>query len=292
MFFRPALLAFAAALALTAQQVTAQQATAEQDAGPPPAPPPASESPTATGPAPESNTPAQRPVPAGPDQFVVTPGTRIPLSMINSVSTKTAVSGERVYLESVFPILVSGHVVIPPGSYVAGTVTDVKRPGRVKGRGELYVRFDSLTLPNGVTRDFRARMGSLDGRAPETLDKAEGKIKGEGDKGGDVKTVGEGAGIGATVGGLAGAAAGHAGLGAGLGAAAGATAGLIGVLLTRGPDAILAKGTTMEMVLDRPLQFTTADIDFRNTMPRAQSSDGPGPQPSRKTQDKSHWPIP
>ena len=149
------------------------------------------------------------------NEFVVTTGTRIPLSMINSVSTKTAVSGERVYLESVFPILVNGHVVIPPGSYVAGTITEVKRPGRVKGRGELYVRFDSLTLPNGVTRDFRGRMEALDGRAPETLDKSEGKIQGEGDKPGNIKTVGEGAGIGATIGGLAGSAAGHAGMGAG-----------------------------------------------------------------------------
>jgi len=105
--------------------------------------------------------PAARTESANPDEFVVAMGTRVPLSMINSVSTKTAVSGERVYLETVFPILVNGHVVIPPGSYVAGTITEVKRPGRVKGRGELYVRFDSLTLPNGVTRDFRARMGSL-----------------------------------------------------------------------------------------------------------------------------------
>jgi len=240
--------------------------------------------------APAASTPVQRTEPTNPDEFVVAVGTRIPLSMINSVSTKTAVSGERVYLESVFPILVNGHVVIPPGSYVAGTVTEVKRPGRVKGRGELYVRFDSLTLPNGVTRDFRARMGSLDGRVPETLDKSEGVIKGEGDKAGDVKTVGEATGVGATIGGLAGAAAGHAGLGAGIGAAAGATAGLVGVLLTRGPDAILAKGTTMEMVLDRQLQFTTTEIDFRNSMPRAQSSDGPGPQPSRKTQTKL-WPL-
>ena len=210
--------------------------------------------------------------------------------MINSVSTKTAVSGERVYLESVFPILVNGHVVIPPGSYVAGTVTEVKRPGRVKGRGELYVRFDSLTLPNGVTRDFRARMGSLDGRAPETLDKSEGKIKGEGDKPGDIKTVGEATGIGATVGGLAGAAAGHAGMGAGLGAAAGATAGLIGVLLTRGPDAILAKGTRWKWCSIGHCSSIPPEIDFHNAMPRAQSSDGPGPQPSRKMQNK-RWPI-
>src|SRR6202451_1796090 len=268
MVLRSALLGFAGLLVLGAQD---------------PAP--------ATAPAtPAPNAPAQRTESANPDQFVVTVGPRIPLSMINSVSTKTAVSGERVYLESVFPILVNGHVVIPPGSYVAGTVTEVKRPGRVKGRGELYVRFDSLTLPNGVTRDFRARMGSLDGRAPETLDKSEGKIKGEGDKGGDVKTVGEGAGIGATVGGLAGAAAGHAGVGGGVGAATAAHAGLVGVLLTRGPDAILARGTTMEMVLDRPLQFNTADIDFRNSIPRAQSSDGPGPQPSRKVENK-HFPL-
>jgi hypothetical protein len=267
MYLRAAFFTFAAALVLGAQE----------QAPPPPAPAP--------------STPAQRTEPANPDEFTVAIGTRIPLSMINSVSTKTAAEGERVYLESVFPILVNGHVVIPPGSYVAGTVTEVKRPGKVKGRGELYVRFDSLTLPNGVTRDFRARIGSLDGRAPETLDKSEGKIKGEGDKAGDIKTVGEATGVGATIGSLAGAAAGHAGMGAGLGAAAGATAGLIGVLFTRGPDAILAKGTTMEMVLDRSLQFNTSEIDFRNAMPRAQSSDGPGPQPSRKSQTNRHFPI-
>jgi hypothetical protein len=229
--------------------------------------------------------------PANPDDLVVPTGTKVPLSMINSISTKTAADGERVYLETVFPIMVNGHVVIPPGSYVAGTVTDAKRPGRVKGRGELWIRFDSLTLPNGVTRDFRARLGSLDGTAPETLDKSEGKIKGEGDKAGDLKTVGESAGVGATLGSLAGAAAGRPGMGAGIGAAAGATAGLIGVLVSRGPDAVLARGTTMEMVLDRPLQFSASDIDFRNAMPHAGSGDGPGPQPSRKSQRNSRWPV-
>ncbi len=273
--------------------LTAVAALSAQEQAPPVESPAAAApvvTPSAT-PAP-TTPPSRADANAKPDDFLVAVGTRIPLSMINSISTKTAAEGERVYLETVFPILVNAHVVIPPGSYVSGTVTQVKRPGRVKGRGELYVRFDSLTLPNGVTRDFRARMGSLDGRAPETLDKEEGKIKGEGDKAGDIKKVGEGAGAGATIGALAGAAAGHAGMGAGIGAAAGATAGLIGVLLTRGPDAVLAKGTTMEMVLDRPLDFTLADIDFRNPMPRANSSDGPGPQPSRKLQGSRPWPIP
>jgi type IV secretion system protein VirB10 len=225
------------------------------------------------------------------DEFVVPAGTKVPLSMINSISTKTAAEGERIYLETVFPILAGGHIVIPPGSYVAGTVTAVKRPGRVHGRGELYIRFDSLTLPNGVTRDFRARMGSLDGTAPETLDKAEGKIKSEGNKGGDLKTVGEAAGVGATVGGLAGAASGHAGMGAGIGAAAGATAGLIGVLLTRGPEAILAKGTTMEMVLDRPLQFTNTEIDFGGPMQRSPTTGGPAPRKSQSSYPGRRFPL-
>lgn len=217
--------------------------------------------------------------------LVIEPGTRIPLSLINSVSTKHSAEGDRVYLETVFPILVEGRVVIPPGSYVAGTITQVKRPGRVKGRGELYLRFDSLTLPNGVTRDFRARVGSLDGRSSEELDRTEGKIKSEGNKGGDARSVGEATAAGASVGVIAGSAAGRAGMGAGIGAAAGATAGLMGVLLSRGPDAVLARGTTLEMVLDRPISFTPEEVNFSGAMmprPTASTGGNEGPQQSQK----------
>src|SRR5580693_6616587 len=65
-----------------------------------------------------------------PKTYHVEPGTRILLSLINSVSTKNAAPGDRVYLETVFPIVTDGKIVIPPGSYVAGTITDVKRPGK------------------------------------------------------------------------------------------------------------------------------------------------------------------
>lgn len=219
--------------------------------------------------------------------FRVEPGTRIPLNLINSVSTKHASEGDRVYLETAFPILADGRIVIPPGSYVAGTITQVKRPGRVKGRGELYLRFDSLTLPNGVTRDFRARIGGLDGRASEELDRTEGKIRSEGNKSGDARTVGEATAGGASVGVIAGSVAGRPGMGAGIGAAAGATAGLLGVLLSRGPDAVLARGTTIEMVLDRPLEFQEAELDFGGIPPRRPSADSGGPLPSQK-----HQPLP
>ncbi len=233
-----------------------------------------------------------KPAQTNPDDFVIPTGTKIPLSMINSVSTKTAAEGDRIYLETVFPILANGRIAIPPGSYVAGTVTQIKRPGRVHGRGELYVRFDSLTLPNGVTRDFRSRMGSLDGRASETLDKNEGKVQGEGNKAGDLETIGETAGAGAGIGSLGGAVGGHPVAGAGMGAAAGAAAGLMYVLLSRGPDAVLAKGTTMEMVLDRTLHFNAKELDFSNAVGRPRpSDDNAGPLPSKKSQSSRRWPF-
>ncbi len=214
------------------------------------------------------------------NDYVIESGTKVPLTLINSVSTKHSAEGDRVYLETVFPIMANGRIVIPPGSYVAGTVTEVKRPGKVKGRGELFLRFDSLTLPNGVTRDFRARIGTMDGRASEDFDRAEGKIKSEGNKSGDARTVGEAAAAGASVGVIAGAATGHYGMGAGIGAAAGAAAGLMGVLLTRGPDAVLAKGSTIEMILDRQLHFQDSELNFGALQP-VQVSDG-GPTSGKK----------
>lgn len=227
-----------------------------------------------------------------PKPFVIEKGTHIPLSLINSVSTKHSAEGDRVYLETVFPILASGKIVIPPGSFVSGTITEVKRPGRVKGRGELYLRFDSLTLSNGVTRDFRARVGGIDGRGSEDLDRKEGKIISEGNKGGDARTIAETAAAGSSIGVVAGAAAKSAGMGAGIGAAAGAAAGLAEVLLTRGPDAVLAKGSTIEMVLDRPISFTAEEIPGVSTTPAGHFSSGAeGPAPSVKQTARRGFPL-
>ena len=210
-------------------------------------------------------------------------GTHIPLSLINSVSTKHSSEGDRVYMETVFPILVDGAIVIPPGSYVAGTLTQVKRPGRVKGKGELFLRFDSLTLPNGVTRDFRARLSGVDGRGSETLERKEGKVQGDSNVGGDMRTVGEAAAGGASLGAIVGAASKSVGMGLGVGAGAGAAAGLMGVLLTRGPDAVLAKGSTIEMVLDRPIEFQRSELNFGNSPPGHFSDSGSGPQQKKDT---------
>ena len=192
-------------------------------------------------------------------------GTRIPLILINSISSKHARAGDKVYLESVYPVVVDGRILVPVGAYVSGSVTNVKRTGRVKGRGELHLRFEQIILPNGVIRSLVGRVGALDGRSPEDFDREEGTIGAAGDKTGDAGDVAQTAAAGASVGAIAGAASGNAVRGLGIGAAAGAAAGVARVLLTRGPEAVLERGAQLDMTLDRDLYFTRAGSHVRES---------------------------
>ena len=94
-------------------------------------------------------------------EYLVASGATVPLALINTVSTKHSAEGDRVYLETAFPVVVNGRIVIHVGSYVAGTVTQIKRPGRVKGRGEVYVRFDSLKQSCSVSRKATSIMMAI-----------------------------------------------------------------------------------------------------------------------------------
>jgi hypothetical protein len=208
---------------------------------------------------------AEQAPPQAPKQYVISTGTRIPLVLVNSVSTRTSNIGDRVYLQTSFPISVENRIVLPEGSYVTGTITQVKRPGRIKGRGELYLRFDTLMLRNGVSRDFRGTVSAVDGSGTDTLDEddnGEGTVEGEATKGEDAGTIGQTGGTGATIGAIAGG-----GKGAAIGAGIGAAAGLGAVLLTRGSEVRLLRGTALEMQLDRDLKFTAEEVSFLGATP-------------------------
>jgi hypothetical protein len=177
------------------------------------------------------------PRPAPPpmaSEYVVAAGTHVLLRLTNPVNTKRTAAGDRIYLETAVPVFVNGRLIIPAGSYVSGTVTDSKRAGRVKGKSSLTLEYDSLTLRSGTSRDLHSRPDSVDSRG--NLDKSEGTITGDSNKGGDAGRVAQTTAAGTGIGAIAGGAAGHLGMGAGIGAAGGAVAGLASVLGTRGPD--------------------------------------------------------
>jgi type IV secretion system protein VirB10 len=215
-------------------------------AGEPPAPP----APVVSSSKPAPKRPPARPQPA---EFVVEKGTRIPLVSLTDITSKQATKGDMLFMRTTAPIAVSGRIVIPKGSEVSAFVTSVKRPGRAKGRAELHLQFDSITLPNGVVRDLKSQLSDMENAS---VDPVEGGIKGEGNKKRDAATVGGAAGTGAGIGTMAGGR----GLGTGVGAAAGAAAGLAGVLGRRGPEIVINKGAGMELILDRDLKYAFTEL--------------------------------
>ncbi|MBI4892574.1 MAG: TrbI/VirB10 family protein [Acidobacteria bacterium] len=186
-------------------------------------------------------------------------GTRIPLVMMNSISTRNAEPGDQIYLRTMMPVAVEGRIVIPEGTYVTGSVVKSVRPGKVKGKGQLAVRFDSMMLSDGRSIDLTGKLGSLDGDNPGKLDRQEGKVTGPGSEGRDALTVGSTAAAGTMMGGWIG----DHGSDAAIGAGAGAAAGLAAVLMTRGPEATLHKGATVDMVLNRDVRMDGTAVGGR-----------------------------
>jgi hypothetical protein len=207
---------------------------------------------------------------ASPETFVVPLGTRLPLILHNAVTTRNAKPGDPVYLETTFPIVIHDRILIPAGSYVQGEITQARRPGKVKGTGEIRMRLDTMILPNGYTVDFNAVPTNAGTGGNEATD-PEGNIHGDSDKGTDVGTVMKSTGIGAGIGAIAGRSAGGAGIGAG----AGAAVGLAAVLLSRGPELELPRGTTVDVILDRNVYLEADRIKF-NDPGRASEMPGPG----------------
>lgn len=216
-----------------------------------------------------------------PVKIEVPIGTHLPLVLHNAISTASAKAGDPVYFETVFPVMVDGKVAIPAGSYVSGEVTQAKRAGKVKGRAELAVRLTTMILPNAYQVNLAAAPSNVGTGGHEKSDK-EGTIVGDTDKTTDIGTVIRTTTAGTAIGAGVGAAAGNVGKGVGIGAGAGAAAGLLAVLLSRGPDAELPRGTTLEAVLDRPIVLDADKVQFTSPGTSTALSGPPNREPQRQ----------
>ena len=180
-----------------------------------------------------------------PPSNVIPKGTVIPIQLLTKISTKTLKEGDGVYGMTVFPITVNNEIIIPVGSNIRGKVTQVQRPGKMKGKAGLALSFQTLILPSGSTIPLYASLAG----SSEAVTTAEGKLQGDSSVGEDATTVAKTTAVPAVIGGVVNGQ--HS---ARVGAAAGAGVGLATVLLTRGKDIVLDRGATLEIVLDRPLE--------------------------------------
>ena len=183
---------------------------------------------------PETTAAASAAVPARPDlrEITIPAGTTLRLKLQSAVASDTSHVEDTVRAELRQAVAVDGTPVLPAGTEVVGTVTDVKRSGRVKGRALVAYRFDSLRA-EGERYDIKT--AQLSHQAAAT-------------KGQDAKKIGIGAGAGAALGAILGG-----GGGAAKGAAIGGAGGTGVVLATRGREVHLAPGVEVTTRLTAPL---------------------------------------
>ncbi len=204
----------------------------------------------------QAEEPAAEPEKASNSGFVVPAHTLIPLALKNAINSRTAFVGQAIYCETIYPIAVGNRIIIPVGSYVKGSVTEVTKPGRIKGKAQIGVRFESITLPIGTTRPLRATLASYAGSGEEGFKREEGRIEGKSTKGEDAGTIASTTTQGTVIGGLST----RSGKGAAVGALSGGVAGLVLVLATRGPHVVLPPGTNFELELSSPLNFDRDEV--------------------------------
>ena len=130
-------------------------------------------------------------------------------------------------------VVVDGRTVIPAGSAASGYVSEATRPGKVKGRGRVAVRFTRIDPAGPESYSIRTRPWVA--IAPATKKK-------------DALTIGIPAAGGAAIGALI-----DGKKGAGIGTAIGGGAGTAAVLTTRGKDVRVGRGATLSIRLSEPL---------------------------------------
>jgi type IV secretory pathway VirB10-like protein len=200
--------------------------------------------------------PVQNAVPAGDSKsenkhaLTIPAGSKIPVALKHAISTKSAREGDSVYAETNFPFVLNEKVLVPAGTYVQGKISQVKRGGRVHGRAELLIHFTTLIYPSGYTVMLPGAVENVPGADKTTMKGEEGTIRQDSQTGQKVGTVASTAGTGAVIGGLS-----NGGKGAAIGAGIGGAVGTAIALLSRGNDVRLDPGTTIEMVIQRPIEI-------------------------------------
>jgi len=194
--------------------------------------------------------------------LVVPAETTIPLRLMNTINSRTAQAGQALYCETIFPITSGNQIVIPRGSSVKGSITQVVRPKRGKNKkAQMGLRFETLILPSGATLPLRATLSGFGSAGNEGFQPKESKIESASAKSEDAGKVAETTITGAELGTIVGAADHSVLKGLGIGSLAGAGGGLVWILASRGKEIVLPSGTNFDLRLSAPLTFRRGDLN-------------------------------
>ena len=176
------------------------------------------------------------------NDFIIANNTRMTAILRTPVSTKASQNGDRFQMEVTSPSQYSGAIV-------EGRVATAERSGRVSGRANISLEFDTIRLRNGQTYRFGGIVDDVKTASGETVNvNNEGTVRDNNQTTKTVTRAGIGAAIGAIVGAIAGGGSGAA-IGAGVGAGAGA-----GTVILQGRDDVeLGDGTVFSITATAPV---------------------------------------
>lgn len=182
----------------------------------------------------ETAAPEETKAPPAPvyKEITIPAGTTLRLDLKSAVASDTSKVEDTVRASLRAPVVVGGETILPSGTELVGTVTDVARSGRVKGRARVAYRFSSLRHD---AERYDIQTATIAHEAQATKKE-------------DAKKIAIGAGAGAAIGALLGG-----GSGAAKGAAIGGGAGTGAVLATRGDEVRRGPGADVTTRLTAPL---------------------------------------
>ena len=174
--------------------------------------------------------------------FIVPDGETLNARLDTDLSTKTASVGDRFTMTVVSP----GQF---EGATIEGRIASVNRSGRITGRSDMSLNFDTIRLRNGSTYQFAGFVQSVRAQNGESVQiDNEGTVRDDSSQG--TKTA-QRAAIGSAVGAIIGAIAGG-GKGAAIGAILGGGAGAGSVYVQGSEDLNLLSGTEVTVRASAP----------------------------------------
>ncbi len=185
---------------------------------------------------------------APPDALSVPAGTMIHCRTNQTLTTKLDKRGDAFTFSVAEPVTINGSVAIPAGSTLAGHITLMERPGRIKGVGQMRLTVEQISFPDGHSLPLGATLMTAYGAENVKVVGSEGLVKGPNSRFADFQEMGAG-----TAGGiLVGLIFAHPVVGA----TVGLTATTIDRLRRRGKDLTIPAGTELNYQLTRELPLS------------------------------------
>jgi hypothetical protein len=178
-------------------------------------------------------------------QISIPAGTMVHCRTNATITTMLNKEGDAFTFNVTEPVMINGRVAIPIGSAITGRITQVSRPGRISGVGQMHLNAQQIYLTDGRTFPFAATLITAYGPNPVKVVGNEGLVKGPSSRRADAEEIGAG-----TAGGtLLGLIFAHPIVGA----TVGLTATTVDRLRRRGKELIIPIGTQLNYQLNREL---------------------------------------